>query len=138
MTEIFVVEDDDSVRRALDRLLRRAGYAVRAFASALDVLAEIERNPPACMIIDVRMPVLDGLELFDRVRSARMTVPAIFITGHGDIAMAVRAMKAGAVDFLGKPFSDDALLAAVAEAVRHTDARPGGGSGGRHPERTLP
>ena len=117
MTQVFVVDDDESVRRALGRLLRSAGYGVSGFASAVGVLAEVERNTPACMIIDVRMPIVDGLELFERLRSADIAVPVIFITGHGDIAMAVRAMKAGAFDFLAKPFSDDALLGAVAGAV---------------------
>ena len=117
MTQVFVVDDDESVRRALDRLLRSAGYRVCGFASALDVLPEVERNAPACLIIDVRMPMVDGLELFDSLRAADIAVPVIFITGHGDIAMAVRAMKAGAFDFLAKPFSDDALLGAVAGAV---------------------
>jgi FixJ family two-component response regulator len=119
MAQVFVVEDDDSVRRALDRLLRSAGYSVAGFVSALDVLAAVQRSAPACLIIDVRMPVMDGLELFENLRSADVSVPVIFITGHGDIAMAVRAMKAGAFDFLAKPFSDDALLGAVASAVAH-------------------
>src|SRR5262245_28041881 len=117
MTQVFVVDDDESVRRALDRLLRSAGYQVCGFASALGVIPEVERNTPACLIIDVRMPTVHALELFERLRAADIAVPVIFITGHGDISMAVRAMKAGAFDFLAKPFSDDALLGAVAGAV---------------------
>ena len=115
--EIFVVDDDAPVRRALDRLLRVAGYRVRAFASAHDLLAELPSSTPACMIIDVRMPERNGLELFETLRSTRESIPVIFITGHGDIAMAVRAMKAGAADFLAKPFDDKALLDAVAQAT---------------------
>ena len=115
--EIFVVDDDAPVRRALDRLLRVAGYRVRAFASAHDLLEELPHSRPACMIIDVRMPERNGLELFEMLRSARESIPVIFITGHGDIAMAVRAMKAGAADFLAKPFDDKALLDAVAQAT---------------------
>lgn len=115
--EIFIVDDDAAVRRALDRLLRVAGYRVRAFASAQEVLAELANSRPACLIIDVRMPDRNGLELFETLRSTREYVPVIFITGHGDIAMAVRAMKAGAADFLAKPFDDKALLDAVAQAT---------------------
>jgi two-component system response regulator FixJ len=115
--EIFIVDDDAAVRRALDRLLRVAGYRVRAFPSAQDVLAELPNSNPACLIIDVRMPDRNGLELFETLRSMREAIPVIFITGHGDIAMAVRAMKAGAADFLAKPFDDKALLDAVAQAT---------------------
>ncbi len=115
-SEVFVVDDDESVRRAVERLLRTAGYQVRAFASAEDVLAAIPGGQPACIIIDVRMPGIDGLDLFDRLKQTG-SAPVIFITGHGDIPMAVRAMKAGAHDFLPKPFDDEALLGAVAEAV---------------------
>jgi two-component system response regulator FixJ len=124
MTHVFVVDDDESVRRALDRLLRSAGYRVSGFASALGVLPEVERSAPACLIIDVRMPMVDGLELFESLRAAEIAVPVIFITGHGDIAMAVRAMKAGAFDFLAKPFSDDVLLGAVAGAVAQSHRPP--------------
>jgi len=116
-TEIFVVDDDAPVRKALDRLLRVAGYRVRSFASAREVLTEMPTSNPACLILDVRMPDCNGLELFETLRSIRNLVPVIFITGHGDIAMAVRAMKAGAVDFLPKPFDDNALLDAVAQAI---------------------
>jgi len=114
--EVFVVDDDESVRRAVDRLLRTAGYQVRTFASAEDVLAALPGGDPACIIIDVRMPGINGLDLFDRLRQTPCA-PVIFITGHGDIPMAVRAMKAGAHDFLAKPFDDEALLGAVAGAV---------------------
>lgn len=116
--EIFVVDDDAPVRRAVDRLLRTAGYCVRTFGSAQEVLAVIDGEEPACLIIDVRMPECNGLDLFDTLRKTTTSAPVIFITGHGDIPMAVRAMKAGAFDFLTKPFDDQALLSAVAQAAR--------------------
>jgi two-component system, LuxR family, response regulator FixJ len=115
--EVFVVDDDASVRRAVDRLLRTAGYRVRTFASAQEVITAMSCDRPACLIIDVRMPGCTGLELAEMLRKLPAPPAVIFITGHGDIDMAVRAMKAGAVDFLAKPFSDDALLQAVAQAV---------------------
>lgn len=114
-TEVFVVDDDASVRRAVDRLLRTAGYQVRTFASAEEVLAAIRCGSPACIIVDVRMPDINGLDLFDRLRRTGGT-PVIFITG-GDVPAAVHAMKAGAHDVLAKPFADEALLGAVANAV---------------------
>jgi FixJ family two-component response regulator len=116
--EVFVVDDDAPVRRALDRLLRSAGYRVRTFGSAQELLAGMEHHSPACLIVDVRMPEVNGLDLFELLRKENALAPIIFITGHGDIAMAVRAMKAGALDFLAKPFDDEALLDAVALAVQ--------------------
>jgi FixJ family two-component response regulator len=110
------VDDDAPVRRAVDRLLRTAGYCVRTFGSAREVLAAMQDDLPSCLIIDVRMPECNGLDLFDALRRTTTTAPVIFITGHGDIPMAVRAMKAGAFDFLTKPFDDQALLDAVEQA----------------------
>jgi two-component system, LuxR family, response regulator FixJ len=121
LEEVFVVDDDVSVRRAVDRLLRTAGYRARTFASAQEVLAAMNGDRPACLIIDVRMPGCTGLELAEMLRTLPSPPAVIFITGHGDIDMAVRAMKAGAVDFLAKPFDDDALLDAVAQAVRKVE-----------------
>ncbi len=118
---VFVVDDDPSVRRALDRLLRSAGYQVRTFASAYEVLAEMHGGRPACLIVDVRMPGCTGLDLVELLRKAPDPPAVIFITGHGDIGMAVRAMKAGAIDFLAKPFDDVVLLDAVAQAVRKVE-----------------
>ena len=115
--EVFVVDDDASVRRAIERLLHAAGYPVRSFASAYELIAVMPNERPACLVIDVRMPDCTGLELADILRSAPSPTPVIFITGHGDIEMAVRAMKTGAVDFLAKPFDDQALLNAIANAV---------------------
>ena len=116
--EVFVVDDDASVRRAIERLLHSAGYPVRSFASAYELIAAMRTCRPACLIIDVRMPDCTGLEVADMLRAVPEPVPVIFITGHGDIEMAVRAMKTGAVDFLAKPFDDEALLGAIASAVR--------------------
>ena len=114
---IFVVDDDASVRRAIDRLLRSAGYGVRTFASAREVMAALRTDRPACLIVDVRMPECTGLELADTLRQQPDPAAIIFITGHGDIAMAERAMDRGALDFLPKPFDDSVLLEAVAHAV---------------------
>jgi FixJ family two-component response regulator len=118
--EIFVVDDDASVRRALDRLLRSAGYGVRTFASAGDVMAAMRSDRPACLVVDVRMPECTGLELADTLRREPDPPAVIFITGHGDVAMAERAMERGALDFLPKPFDDSVLLDAIAQAVRKT------------------
>ena len=114
---IFVVDDDASVRKSLTRLLTTAGYAVEAFASGREFLAS-ERPPgPGCLVIDVRMPDLTGLDLQQALASSPHLMPIVFITGHGDISMGVRAMKDGAVDFLPKPFDEADLLEAIRRAV---------------------
>lgn len=113
----FVIDDDPSVRRALRRLLRSAGFQVEAFGSAEEFLARPAPDGPACVVVDVRMPGLSGLDLQRELAERHTDLPIIFITGHGDIPMTVRAMKAGAVDFLPKPFHDDDLLAAVRQAI---------------------
>ena len=119
MTEapVFVIDDDASVRRALERLLRSAGYRVRTFASAREFLECDESDDPGCIVLDVRMPGVGGLDLYEALVAAGRDVSVVFITGHGDVPMAVKAMRAGAVDFLAKPFGDDALLEAVARAI---------------------
>jgi FixJ family two-component response regulator len=114
---IFVVDDDASVRKSLTRLLMSAGYAVEAFASAREFLASERLPGPGCLILDVRMPDLTGLDLQHALAGAPHRIPIVFITGHGDIAMSVRAMKDGAVDFLPKPFDDKDLLDAIHRAV---------------------
>ena len=116
---IAVVDDDDSVRRALARLLTASGYQVRTFSSAEEFLGErfAPEATPGCVLIDVRMPELDGLELQSVLLSAGTQSALVFMTGHGDVQTGVRAMKSGAVDFLLKPFTDDELLDAVGRAL---------------------
>jgi two-component system response regulator FixJ len=110
---IYVIDDDEAVRQSLEFLLKTAGLTVHSFDSAkafLDVLPQIRSG---CIITDVRMPEITGIDLLRRVKELGVDIPVIVITGHGDISLAVEAMKIGAVDFLEKPFDDDALLAAV-------------------------
>jgi FixJ family two-component response regulator len=110
---IFVVDDDPSVRRALKRLISSAGFQVETFASAQDFLQSSRHDGPACLVLDVRLPGVSGLDLQEQLTAAGLNMPIVFITGHGDIPMSVRAMKAGAVDFLPKPFNDQDLLGAI-------------------------
>jgi FixJ family two-component response regulator len=120
---VFVVDDDPSVRRALDRLLRASGHRVETFASARDVLERGDLAAAACLVLDVRMPGQSGLDFHRVLALGGHDVPIVFITGHGDVPMAVRAMKAGAVDFLTKPFEDEELLDAVRRAIQRDRAR---------------
>lgn len=115
---IHVVEDDQPMRDSLVVLLEEAGYKVRAYATAEDLMALGAATEPGCVVSDVRMPGMDGLMLLRRLRAGGSAQPLILITGHGDISMAVTAMKAGAFDFLEKPFEADALLAAIETALR--------------------
>ena len=116
---VFVVDDDSSVRKALGRLLRSTGYAVETFGSSEEFLQNIPDGlGPACLILDVKMPGLNGLELQNQLQQMEYVMPIVFITGHGDIPMSVKAMKKGAVDFLTKPFDDEDLLKAVQEALK--------------------
>ena len=115
---VFVVDDDPSVRKSLTRVMRSAGYAVEAFASAREFMArEQPVVGPCCVVLDVRMPGLSGLDLQKALAGSGHRMPIVFITGHGDISMSVKAMKAGAVDFLTKPFDAESLLEAVRRAV---------------------
>jgi FixJ family two-component response regulator len=121
---VFVVDDDPSVERALGRLFTSVGLEARTFSSAQDLLRHCNPPPPGCLVTDVRMPGLSGLELQRELATAGVDLPVIFITGHGDIAMSVRAMKAGAVDFLTKPVHEQELLDAVQRAIeRHQTLR---------------
>lgn len=110
---VVVIDDDASVRRGLERLLRSAGYAVETFASARAFLDRGDYARASCLVLDVRMPGQSGLDLQNVIVTAGYDIPILFITGHGDVAMAVQAIKAGAVDFLAKPFDDDVFLEAV-------------------------
>jgi FixJ family two-component response regulator len=113
---VYVVEDDDAMRDALDLLLRSSGFRASLFASPLDFLADYRPEGPDCLVLDVRMPQLSGLELQDRLVARGARIPIIFISGHGDIPMAVDAVRKGALDFLVKPFDDDALVQRIREA----------------------
>ena len=110
---VFIVDDDLSVRRSTERLIRAAGLKVQTFPSAGDFLKNPPPEGPACLVLDVRMPGLSGMDLQREMRNCGIQIPIIFITAHGDIPMTVRAMKAGAVEFLTKPFRSRALLDAV-------------------------
>jgi FixJ family two-component response regulator len=114
---VFLVDDDASVRKSLSRLISEAGYKVQAYASAREFLAREPAAGPSCVVLDVRMPGVTGLDLQETLTSAVHELPIIFITGHGDISMSVKAMKAGAVDFLTKPFAAKDLLDAIRRAV---------------------
>ena len=115
---VCIVDDDSSVRRGLERLLRSAGYRVETFASACAFLERGDLDGLGCLVVDVRMPGESGLDLQQTLADQGRAIPMIFITGHGDISMAVRAMKMGAVDFLTKPFDDQVLLDAVQQALK--------------------
>lgn len=114
---VYVIDDDESVRVALDSLIRSVGFQVQEFASATEFLHSKLPNTPGCLVLDVRLPGLSGLDLQRELVRANMQIPIIFITGHADIPMSVRAMKAGAVEFLTKPFREQDLLDAIHEAI---------------------
>ena len=115
---VFIVDDDVSVREALESLVRSAGYKVETFASAQDFLASSRPDAPSCLVLDVRLPGLSGLDLQNRIAGANREIPIVFITGHGDVPTSVRAMKAGAIEFLMKPFPDRDLLDAIEQAIK--------------------
>ncbi|MCM3869641.1 MAG: response regulator, partial [Pyrinomonadaceae bacterium] len=119
---VFVVDDDVSVRESLELLIKFAGWQPETFASAGEFLARPRTATPHCLVLDISLPDLNGLELQNLIASERADTPIIFITGHGDVPMTVRAMKAGAVEFLTKPFDDNALLSAVKSAIRRSAA----------------
>jgi FixJ family two-component response regulator len=120
---VVVIDDDGAVRAALKELLESVGLKVILFQSAADFLESTVPDTTCCMVLDVRMPAMSGLKLQEELARAEVQVPIVFITGHGNIAMAVRAMKAGAIDFLTKPFSDQDLLDAVFAALERDRAR---------------
>ncbi len=119
---VFVVDDDISVRESLESLIRFAGWQPQIFASAQEFLPRPPVFVPSCLVLDVMLPDLNGFDLQKRLATDRVAMPIIFITGHGDVPMAVRAMKAGAVEFLNKPYSDEMLLSAIQEAIECSDA----------------
>lgn len=117
---VFVVDDDISVRESLDLLIRSEGWLPETFASAQQFLARPRLFAPSCLVLDVSLPGLNGLELQKRIAAERPDMPIIFITGFGDVPMTVQAMKAGAVEFLTKPFSDESLLSAIRNAIERS------------------
>jgi FixJ family two-component response regulator len=117
---VFVVDDDVSVRESLESLLRFEGWQPETYASAQEFLARPRVQTPSCLILDVSLPGLNGLDLQKRVAAERTEMPIIFITGHGDVPMTVQAMKAGAQEFLTKPFSDEVLLTAIRQALERS------------------
>jgi len=121
---VFIVDDDASVREALSSLVRSIGLQVETFSSAGEFLRQSNSDAPSCLVLDVRLPDLSGLALQRELAAKNNGIPIIFITGHGDIPMSVRAMKAGATEFLTKPFSEQDLLEAIRQAIRRDiDAR---------------
>ena len=119
---VLVVDDDVSVREALGSLIRSAGLRVETFASAQEFLARPRSDLPSCLVLDVRLPGLSGLDLQKRLAEAKLEIPIIFITGHGNVPAAVQAMKAGALEFLTKPFTDRDLLEAIQQAIERDRA----------------
>jgi FixJ family two-component response regulator len=120
---VFVVDDDSSMRRSLESLLRSVGHEVRLFASAPEFMQAARPDAPGCLVLDVRLPGMSGLAFQQELAKAGVTLPIIFVTGHGDVPMSVRAMKAGAAEFLTKPFDDQVLLDAVHAAIERDRAR---------------
>jgi len=121
---VFVVDDDASMREALAALLRSAGWSAQVFGSAQEFLARPPPDLPSCLVLDVRLPGLSGLDLQSRMAEIDLDIPIVFITAHGDVPTSVRAMKAGALEFLTKPFCDQDLLDAIGKAVeRHRVTR---------------
>ncbi len=114
---VYVLDDDSDVRNAMDTLMRSVGYKVRTFASAAEFLGAKLSDAPGCLVLDVRMPGMSGLDLQSEMTKANVDMPIIFITGHAVVAMAVKVMKAGAVEFLTKPFRDQDLLDSIQHAV---------------------
>src|SRR6476619_2237144 len=117
---VFVVDDDISVRESLELLIARAGWQPEIFASAQEFLHRPRSPVPNCLVLDLSLPGLNGLELQRRIAAERTDMPIIFITGHGDVPSTVQAMKAGATEFLTKPFNDDALLSAIRQALERS------------------
>jgi two-component system response regulator FixJ len=115
---VYIVDDDEAVRDSLALLLESAGHLVESFEAAAQALVSCRSRLPACIVTDVRMPEMDGLEFQEKLTGAGIDVPVIVMTGHADVPLAVRAMKAGAVDFIEKPFPDDAILTSIESAMK--------------------
>jgi two-component system response regulator FixJ len=128
---VYVIDDDEAVRESLTFLLETADFTVEAFDSATSFLEQLPNLGPGCVVTDVRMPEMSGLELVKRLREIGVTLPVIVITGHGDVPLAVEAMKAGVIDFIEKPFDNETILSALRSAL----AEDGGAGDGRDAER---
>lgn len=113
---VHLVDDDDSVRRSVGFMLKTSGYLVKSYGSGTELVKEARRLEPGCVLLDIRMPGMDGLEVQQELQNMGVRLPVIIMTGHGDIPLSVRAMKAGAIDFIEKPFEKAVLLSAVEEA----------------------
>jgi two-component system, LuxR family, response regulator FixJ len=117
MSLIYIVDDDDAMRDSLSLLLESAGFTTETFELAFSALKRCRQKKPNCVVTDVRMPGMDGLEFYEKLIYEGIDVPVIVMTGHGDVPLAVRAMKSGATDFIEKPFDDDAMIASITRAV---------------------
>ena len=118
---VYLVDDDPSIRRSIGFMLRTSGHTVQTFESGTQLLGEVEQLDPGCVVIDIRMPGPDGLDVQEQMRKRAITFPVVVMTGHGDVELAVKAMKAGAIDFIEKPFDKRQLFAAITEAWRRLD-----------------
>jgi FixJ family two-component response regulator len=128
VSQIYVVDDDVSVRDAVGSLIRSAGLSVKTFSSAHAMLASLRVEVPSCLVLDIQLPDINGFEVQQELATKGLGIPIIFLTGHGDIPMSVRAIKAGALEFLTKPFDDEYLLDAIRKAIM------GDSKSGRSPE----
>jgi two-component system, LuxR family, response regulator FixJ len=122
---VYLVDDDDAVRRSAGFMLKTSGFEVEAFASGVEFLRQVKQAEPGCILLDVRMPEMDGLEVQRELKAQGVTMPVIVLTGHGDVNVAVTAMKAGALDFIEKPFEKSVLLAALEEGFAQIERSDG-------------
>jgi DNA-binding NtrC family response regulator len=129
---VYVLDDDESVRESVSSLIRSAGWRVETFATAQEFLGRVRAEVPSCLVLDVQLPGLSGLDLQQQLAKMGVQIPIIFLTGHGDIPMSVRAMKSGAFEFLTKPFHDEALLDAIRQAMARSQKAPKKKNGVRH------
>src|SRR5271167_5124574 len=118
VSEVYVLDDDVSVREGVASLIRSVGLKVRTFASTQEFLASLQKERPSCLVLDIQLPDINGFELQQELTAKGVQIPIIFLTGHGDIPTSVRAIKAGALEFLTKPFDDEYLLEAIQEGMR--------------------